>query len=89
MRSCTAVGRLSAAAPAYPRRSAPGHKGYCVPEHVEAIRRHGPCPQHRRTFAPVKTWFPLEPAEQGAAAGKQQKKGGGSRKAAARKGDKQ
>lgn len=34
----------------------PGHKGYCVPEHVEAIRQHGPCPQHRRTFAPIKTW---------------------------------
>lgn len=42
-----------------------GHKGYCVPEHVEAIRRHGPCPVHRRTFAPIKTWFPLEQQEEG------------------------
>jgi ribonuclease HII len=37
-----------------------GHKGYCVPEHVEAIRKHGPCAVHRRTFAPIKTWFPVE-----------------------------
>ena len=36
------------------------HKGYGVQAHVEAIRRHGPCPEHRRTFAPVKTWYPLE-----------------------------
>ena len=24
------------------------HKGYATPEHQEAIRRHGPCPLHRR-----------------------------------------
>jgi ribonuclease HII len=29
------------------------HKGYATPEHLEAIRRHGPCVHHRRTFAPV------------------------------------
>lgn len=44
---------------------AAGHKGYCVPEHVEAIRRHGPCPVHRRTFAPIKTWFPQEQQDEG------------------------
>ena len=42
-----------------------GHKGYGVPEHVEAIRRHGPCPQHRRTFAPTKHWYPLVQLEEG------------------------
>ena len=26
------------------------HKGYGVPEHVEAIRTHGPCPEHRDLF---------------------------------------
>lgn len=26
------------------------HKGYCTPEHQEAIRRHGPCAIHRRSF---------------------------------------
>lgn len=27
--------------------------GYGTPEHVEALRRHGPTPHHRRSFAPV------------------------------------
>lgn len=30
------------------------HKGYCTPEHFEALRRHGPCASHRRSFAPVR-----------------------------------
>ena len=29
------------------------HKGYGTASHMEAIRRLGPCPIHRRTFAPV------------------------------------
>jgi len=29
------------------------HKGYATPEHLAALRRLGPCPLHRRTFAPV------------------------------------
>ena len=29
------------------------HKGYSTPEHLEALRVHGPCPAHRFTFAPV------------------------------------
>ena len=29
------------------------HKGYGTPRHLEALRRHGPCPLHRRSFAPV------------------------------------
>jgi ribonuclease HII len=29
------------------------HKGYATPEHRVALRRHGPCPIHRRSFAPV------------------------------------
>ena len=29
------------------------HKGYGVREHLDALRKHGPCPAHRRTFAPV------------------------------------
>jgi ribonuclease HII len=31
------------------------HKGYPTPEHLEALRRLGPCPAHRRGFGPVKT----------------------------------
>ncbi|WP_374603324.1 ribonuclease HII [Arenimonas sp.] len=30
------------------------HKGYPTPEHFEALRRLGPCEQHRRSFAPVR-----------------------------------
>jgi ribonuclease HII len=29
------------------------HKGYGTPAHREALRRHGPCPAHRRSYAPV------------------------------------
>ena len=29
------------------------HKGYGTAEHLEALRRLGPSPQHRRSFAPV------------------------------------
>ncbi len=31
------------------------HKGYGTPEHLEALREHGPCPLHRMTYAPVIT----------------------------------
>jgi ribonuclease HII len=30
------------------------HKGYPTPEHLEALRRLGPCAIHRRSFAPVR-----------------------------------
>jgi ribonuclease HII len=26
------------------------HRGYATPEHLSALRRHGPCPEHRLTF---------------------------------------
>lgn len=29
------------------------HKGYGVPDHLRALERHGPSPQHRRSFGPV------------------------------------
>ncbi|MDH5832076.1 ribonuclease HII [Luteimonas sp. M1R5S18] len=29
------------------------HKGYSTPYHLNALRTHGPCPHHRRSFAPV------------------------------------
>src|SRR5262249_2910963 len=29
------------------------HKGYCTPEHSEALDRHGPCPEHRFSYANV------------------------------------
>ena len=30
------------------------HKGYGTPAHLAALRAHGPCPEHRRSFAPVR-----------------------------------
>ena len=29
------------------------HKGYGTKVHMEALREHGPCREHRRSFAPV------------------------------------
>ncbi|GBD11322.1 Ribonuclease HII [bacterium HR23] len=37
----------------YPGYGFRRHKGYPTPEHQEALRRLGPSPAHRRTFAPV------------------------------------
>lgn len=39
---------------AHPAYGFARHKGYGTPEHVAALRRHGPCPAHRTTFAPVR-----------------------------------
>ena len=30
------------------------HKGYPTAAHLAALQRHGPCPEHRRSFAPVR-----------------------------------
>lgn len=30
------------------------HKGYSTAEHLQALRAHGPCPAHRRSYAPVR-----------------------------------
>ena len=37
----------------YPAYGFARHKGYATPEHLAALRLHGPCPVHRRYFAPV------------------------------------
>jgi ribonuclease HII len=34
----------------YPQYAWHENKGYAAPEHMEAIRRHGPCEQHRRSW---------------------------------------
>ena len=31
------------------------HKGYGTEQHIEAIRRFGPCPLHRKSFDPIKS----------------------------------
>lgn len=37
----------------YPQYGFERHKGYGTAEHMAALRQHGPCPQHRRSFRPV------------------------------------
>ena len=37
----------------YPQYGFEKHKGYGTALHLEALRRHGPTPIHRRSFAPV------------------------------------
>ncbi|HEV2424824.1 MAG TPA: ribonuclease HII [Terriglobia bacterium] len=38
----------------YPQYCLASNKGYGTPEHLRGLQEHGPCPEHRRTFAPVK-----------------------------------
>jgi ribonuclease HII len=44
---------MLAAAEAYPAYGFGQHKGYGTALHLERLRKHGPCPLHRRSFAPV------------------------------------
>jgi ribonuclease HII len=37
----------------FPEYNFPGNKGYGTREHLEALRRYGPCPLHRRSFKGV------------------------------------
>lgn len=37
----------------HPNYGIASHKGYATPEHRRALAQHGPCPLHRRSFAPV------------------------------------
>ncbi len=49
----------------YPCYQLARNKGYGTPEHLEALRQYGPCPEHRKTFQPVKDYllplFPFAP----------------------------
>ncbi|MBP6533822.1 MAG: ribonuclease HII [Arenimonas sp.] len=38
------------------------HKGYPTPAHLQALQRHGACPEHRRSFAPVRAALARLPA---------------------------
>ncbi len=37
----------------FPQYNFDKHKGYGTKEHVDAIRKHGPCDAHRRSFEPI------------------------------------
>jgi ribonuclease HII len=41
-------------ASAYPEYRFEENKGYGTPDHLEALRAHGPCEVHRRSFRPVR-----------------------------------
>jgi ribonuclease HII len=40
--------------PVYPAYAFHENRGYATPEHKRALDEHGPCPIHRRLFAPVR-----------------------------------
>ncbi|HWR39020.1 MAG TPA: ribonuclease HII [Patescibacteria group bacterium] len=44
----------------YPGYGFGRHKGYGTSEHLMAIQDQGPCPIHRRSFAPVKEYLDLQ-----------------------------
>jgi len=44
----------------YPNYGFASHQGYGTAEHLEAIKVHGPCPEHRRSFGPVREALGLE-----------------------------
>ena len=41
----------------YPGYGFAKHKGYATKEHLEALARLGPCPLHRASFEPVKSYY--------------------------------
>lgn len=41
----------------YPNYGFKRHKGYGTKAHFEALEKYGPCPIHRKTFAPVSKYF--------------------------------
>lgn len=49
----------------YPEYGFDQHKGYGTPLHLERLAAHGACPEHRRSFAPVRATLTrdLPPAE--------------------------
>jgi len=49
----------------YPSYSFASHKGYCTADHQRLLELHGPCPLHRRSFAPVRLAQQAEPLAQG------------------------
>ncbi|BCA60199.1 ribonuclease HII [Sphingomonas sp. HMP6] len=48
---------MLAHAEAYPYYGWHANKGYGAPDHLRALRDHGPCPLHRRSFRPVAEAF--------------------------------
>ncbi|MCK7592629.1 ribonuclease HII [Pseudomarimonas salicorniae] len=49
----------------FPQYGFDRHKGYPTPAHLDALRRHGPCAVHRRSFAPVRDALRAPPEQAG------------------------
>jgi ribonuclease HII len=47
----------------YPQYGFDRHKGYPSPLHLDTLRRFGPCPAHRRSFAPVRIALETRPMQ--------------------------
>ncbi len=48
----------------YPQYGFADHKGYLTAAHLAALKQHGPCPIHRKAYAPVKALLVPEVADQ-------------------------
>ena len=46
--------RMTRLSKKFPEYGFEQHKGYGTPAHLAALREHGPCMEHRRSFAPVR-----------------------------------
>jgi len=46
----------------YPEYGFAKHKGYGTKLHLAALKQYGPCPAHRRSFAPVRASIPNTPS---------------------------
>jgi len=42
----------------WPQYGFAAHKGYSTEQHLSALAAHGPCPLHRRSFAPIRVESP-------------------------------
>jgi ribonuclease HII len=45
----------------YPQYGFEQHKGYPTPSHLQALKEHGICPEHRRSYAPVQAVVSNQP----------------------------
>lgn len=50
----------------YPHYGFDRHKGYPTRHHLEMLKQHGACPQHRRSYAPVRAVLEEPGSESGA-----------------------